>query len=131
MAIVPSTNYQPSLSERQEHMVMTMLDDAANSPTSIDTHSLAERILGEVRELEITDHETHIGDDLDRLHMLMTHKIMAALDMAEGMSAADLKEADTYQWASDIACGLRDEVARGPEFWRDADGRDRAASSKL
>jgi|GEM_PF-1249069 hypothetical protein len=129
MTIVSSTNYEPSLTERQEYTVMTMLDHAINSPTSIDTHELAGRLVGEVHELEVSDNEAHAVDDLERLRIFVTTMVAHELDKAGGMMPIEYAEFEVADWAADIACTVRDEVARGPECWRDDLNRDRFGRS--
>jgi hypothetical protein len=115
----------PSLIERQEYTVMTMLDDAINSPMSIDTHDLAGRLVGEVDELEVAYNDAHAGEDLDRLLVFVTTFVARELDKAGGMKSSNYADYEVADWASDIARRIRDEVARGPECWRDDAGRDR------
>lgn len=91
MTIVPSTNHKPSLSERQEYMVMTMLNDAINSPASVDTHKLAGRIVGEVSELAISEAEAHADADLERLCIFVATLLASELDKAGHMKPAHTK----------------------------------------
>ncbi|WP_193337181.1 hypothetical protein [Devosia beringensis] len=125
MTVVSVLNYLPNLPERQVVMVMTMLESAVSNNKPINTGDLAIRIVGEARQLATVDMESHAENDLERLRIFITSAVCSELEKAGMMAPGEFYKYGSEDWAASFAIDVRDEVARGPEFWRDDLGRAR------